>query len=415
MASELGLPATIEKRDPLSYQRERHVSSFEQAAREMRYSFLAEVALEVKAAAVAVGHTADDQAETVLEHILRGSGLPGLRAMTEVSPWPWPPNRPGIILFRPLLQVTRADTTAYCRELAQEFREDSGNSLPRFTRNRVRRQLIPLLAAEYNPRVREALVRLARTAALELDYLDQECNRIWPQAVSSPKDSSTTTLQFDRHYFASLHPALQRRLLLKGFTHLAGDARRLEESHLIAMSEIAQRPGSGHTIDLPSGFSLGTTYDSLVLSKGLDLPCPFPSLEGEFPVHLPDSPGQPTVADLGGWKVTSEMVPMDQLPSQWGTEALTAHLDPQTLGQRLYVRGRRPGDRFQPLGMVNEKKLQDFFTDSHVPRAWRDLIPLLVCGEDIAWVVGYRIAEWAKVKPRETQGGQVIQIRFQRL
>ena len=165
LAQKLGLPVTVEKRDPIAYQRDRGISSFEQGAREMRYEFMAKIAERAGAVAVAVGHTADDLAETVLLHILRGSGLPGLRGMTEVAPWPWPTGLESPALFRPLLEVNKADTVEYCRELGQDFRLDSGNFLFRFTRNRVRQNLMPYLAAEYNPRVREALVRLARTSA----------------------------------------------------------------------------------------------------------------------------------------------------------------------------------------------------------------------------------------------------------
>ena len=104
----------------------------------MRYSFLYSVAAIVGASAVALGHTSDDQAETVLLHILRGAGMQGLRGMAEVSHWPWPTDGNGPLLFRPLLDAGKADTAAYCRELGQTYREDSGNYLWRFTRNRVR-------------------------------------------------------------------------------------------------------------------------------------------------------------------------------------------------------------------------------------------------------------------------------------
>ena len=246
LAQELGLPATVEKQDPIAYQRERRISSFEQAAREMRYSFLLNVARRQQAAAVAMGHTADDLAETILEHILRGSGLTGLRGMSEISRWPWPRDVDDVVLFRPLLAVTKEETVSYCRALNRDFRVDSGNILPQFTRNRVRNQLLPLLAADYNPQVKQALVRLSHTAALELDYLEEECRRRWPEVVSNLEDDSPG-LRFDREALSALHPALQRRLLRQGYIHLAGDARRLRESHLTAMAGLLEpkKPGTG--------------------------------------------------------------------------------------------------------------------------------------------------------------------------
>ena len=157
LAQELGLDATVAERDVLKFQQERHISSFEQAAREIRYEFLAEVAKSIGANAVATGHTSDDVAETVLLHILRGSGIHGLRGMSELSPWPWPSYRGQLHLFRPLLQATKSETRGYCQALGVAFRSDSGNYLPRFSRNRVRHDLLPQLASEYNPKVRESV------------------------------------------------------------------------------------------------------------------------------------------------------------------------------------------------------------------------------------------------------------------
>ena len=117
----------------------------------MRYAFLSSVVASTGASAVALGHTADDQAETVLIHLLRGSGLQGLRGMSELVDWPWPEPRPGPLLFRPLLAVGKADTAAYCRALGQTYRQDSGNYMWRFTRNKVRLDLMPRLSRDYNP------------------------------------------------------------------------------------------------------------------------------------------------------------------------------------------------------------------------------------------------------------------------
>jgi tRNA(Ile)-lysidine synthase len=430
LAKELALPVTVAKRDPVEYQRSAsggRISSFEQAARELRYAFLADVATEAGAAVVALGHTADDLAETVLLHILRGSGLHGLRGMAELSPWPWPTASPPVPLsisygegeakpgvrpsplkmFRPLLQATKADTVAYCQELGREYRQDSGNYLGRFTRNRVRHDLLPRLAAEYNPRVGEALARLARTAALELDYLEGEVDRVWPQ-VATAGDGAVS---FHRAGLASLHPALQRLVLRRGYVTLAGNPRRLGESHLSAMAELAEDSRSGRSVALPLGLRLYSVYDRLVLCRDNSLPCPFPPLEGAHPVALPTEQGEERVTEVGGWRVSVGLTPLAPSPSEmergFGGEALTAFLDRGALGEQVHLRTWQPGDRFQPLGMAQDKKLQDFFSDARVPRTWRDRVPLLVCPQGIAWVVGYRVAHWARVA-----GLPVVCLRF---
>ena len=411
VARELDLPATVEKQDPVQDQRERGISSFEQAAREIRYAFLSRGAEDVGAPAVAVGHTADDQAETVMLHVMRGSGLHGLAGMAELSPWPWPGAGDQLRLFRPLLGVTKADTLAYCRELNRDFREDSGNYMPEFTRNRVRQHLMPLLASEYNPQIRESLLRLARTATLDLEYLESEASQVWSR-IAVEVDGG---VRFNLAALAALHPALQRMLLRRGYSELTGDARRLRESHLAAMTEMVSEKGTGRVVSLPRGLRLHRSYDYLLLSRDESLPCLLPLLPGEHALTLPPAEGQESVSAAGGWRVTLRVAESNKVSFEKGDQATPvakggragilpsdlvwyAWLDRAALGGQLLVRTRRPGDRFRPLGMSQAKKLQDFFTGIKVPRAWRDRVPLLVSDQGIAWVVGYRIADWAAVQ-----------------
>ena len=414
LALELDLQVTVEKRDPLAYQREQGISSFEQGARELRYAFLAEVATGIGATGVAVAHTADDLAETVLLHILRGTGLHGLRGMTELAPWPWPLNLPQLQLLRPLLEATKAETVAYCNSLGRSFRVDTGNALPRFTRNRVRQSLLPVLTEEYNPRIREALVRLAHTASLELDYLEKETDTFWPQVLADAEGDDTGSLSLHRRVLFELHPALQRMVLRRAYILVAGDARRLRESHLRAMAEAARGRSSGQSLQLPGGWRLHVTYDLLRLTKHPALDCPNPSLAGEFRVSLPGPAGAAVETRLEGWKISIQMVAAPGPEEIAQAPPFTAYLELGDLTLGLRVRSRRAGDRFQPLGMTHQKKLQDFFTDARIPASWREQVPLLVTSRGIAWVVGHRIAEWARVRSQPADQDQVYAITFQR-
>jgi len=408
MAQDLGLPATVEKREAIDYQRERGISSFEQAARELRYAFVAEVAGQVGAAAVAVGHTADDLAETVLLHILRGTGLHGLRGMAELSSWPWPQHPPGLRLFRPLLEATKEETAACCRELGRSYREDSGNTLPRFTRNRVRHQLLPQLAAEYNPQVRQALVRLARSANLELDFLEGELDKAWPRLA--PASLSGGALALERRALLALHPLLQRLALRRGYALAAEGPHRLEEPHLLAMSQLAQQGHSGQSMPLPGGYWLHVTANQLVFTANAQLPCPYPMLSRSFALALPDAAGAIRETLSEGWRVRAELLAWDGMT---GDDPLTAYLDPACAQGGLAVRARQHGDRFQPLGMAQEKKLQDYLTDSKMPRSWRDRVPLVAAQRGIAWVVGCRIAHWSRVPEDHPVGAPVLRLAFQ--
>ncbi|MDA1127231.1 MAG: tRNA lysidine(34) synthetase TilS [Chloroflexi bacterium] len=395
LAHSLGLPATVAREDPHEYQRIHGISSFEQGAREMRYAFLARIARDAHAGVVTVGHTADDLAETVMLHVIRGSGMHGLRGMTELSDWPWPKDGAGLALFRPLLGVTKDQTVAYVRGLGQTFREDSGNFMWRFTRNKVRHDLMPKLAADYNPQVRQALVRLAHAAAEELDFAEGELNRVWP-GVAVESDGE---VRFSQASLGGLHPHLQRLALRRGYILVNGDSTRLAESHLISMVNLVQGERGGRTLNLPGGVTLRLKYGELTLTRGGEPDCPYPKLEGEYPIRVPAEAGAETSVLAGPWQVTMQITSAGE-ELDWAGDGWTVWLDPLTLGEDLSVRAWRPGDRIQPLGMRGQKKLQDLFTDLRVPRHWRGRVPLLENARGIAWVVGYRIADWAKVSGR---------------
>jgi len=168
------------------------------------------------------------------------------------------------------------------------------------------------------------------------------------------------------------------------------------ERHLDAMASMLVAP-PGKRLHLPKGIGLITEYGKLRVGRGLADTCPLPPLEG---VHSLAVPGVTRVggwppARTGGWLVWAEA--LDAPPAEFPDGVREACLDWDAVGARLQVRSRKPGDRFQPLGMTGEKKLQDFFVERKVPRAWRDNVPLVVGERGIAWVVGYRIAHWARV------------------
>ena len=412
MAADLNLPVTVHRADPVTYQRENRISSFEQATRGLRYAFLADNARRLDASAVAVGHTRDDQAETVLQHLLRGTGLTGLAGMREVTPWPWPGHSPKLELFRPLLQVTKSETEEYCRSLGRPFRTDSENTQPYFTRNRVRHQLLPLLAREYNPRVQEALVRLSGIAALDLDYLEQQCGLLWEQAATNTGPPGGEHIELDLSILLSAHAALRRLLLKKAYVTLAGDPRRLQEDNISAMARTLEREDPEATLSLPRGIWFHRTRRSVVFSQSPQPPCSLPEFRDNYTLSLPQVPGLCVETLAGPWTVTVQLSLFPPAKSAVGPTPMVAHLDPGLVSQGLTVRTRLPGDKFRPLGMKNAKKLQDFFVDAKVPRGWRDRIPLLVSDQGIAWVVGCRIADWAKADSYGSPAASALRVEF---
>ncbi len=405
VAAGLGLPSTIGKADPADYQRKMGISSFEEAAREVRYSFLGDVAKTTGLGIVALGHTFDDLAETVLMRIMRGSGTRGLRGMVELSNWRSREGDKEARLFRPMLGVSKEEALGYCSENSITCRRDTGNVMMRFTRNRVRHHLLPALE-EYNPNIKGALVRLSRIASLEADYLEQALAEAWV-SVAMVQDGR---VMLDVPSLRAFHPLMQRLVLARAYEEASGSLRRLGEAHILAMERLLGS-SSVSTLNLPKGLRVLKSYDSLVLGKDLEALCPFPEIAGTHPLALPAG-GSPSMTHIPGthipgWKVTLAEEPAERpVPN----DPFEACLDAQAVAGTLEVRVRRPGDRFQPLGSVGARKLQDFFVDEKVPRHWRDRIPLVVGESGIAWVVGYRPAQWARVRQ---DSSRIYRIRFQ--
>ncbi len=406
--------------DVAAYQHEHGISSFEQAARDLRYDFLARVAGQVGARFVAVGHTADDLAETVLLHVARGSGLHGLRGMSEIDPWPYPapPHghdapQPDLRVWRPLIDLTRHHTISYCRNYGIDYRDDSTNYMRDFARNRVRLDLMPALKEQLNPRIVSALGRISRTAAAQVDYMEQQADQLWTEVAAEPV-THDGTLRLDRGVLAETHPALRHIVLRRAWIAVTGHEHRLTERHLTAMSDAVSDPGSGKVIQLPRGVRFVVDKRSATMSRpGLADDCPYPRAVREFRLTLPWGPIAVAVTRRDGWEVTAESVRVHAGASLDTGNPLATYLSSESLREGAIVRNWQPGDRMQPLGMSGSRKLQDIFTDARIPRHWRERIPLVVTPRGIAWIAGSRIAEWAAVRLDSAEAAATL-IRFER-
>jgi tRNA(Ile)-lysidine synthase len=228
MAGDLGLSVTVERREVRSY-RSKHHLSLEDAARRLRYQFFAAVAGSVGAEAVAVGHTADDQVETVLMRLIRGTGAKGLQGMQPATRWHSVGDE-GLRVVRPLLRVRREETEAYCRAHGIDPRRDSSNLLPDRLRNRVRHELLPLLRT-YNPKIDEALLRAAEALASESSLAEDHASGAWREVVAEVGGAFLV----DKKRFRSLHPAVQRQLLREVVRRLLGDLEDVEWKHIERM------------------------------------------------------------------------------------------------------------------------------------------------------------------------------------
>ena len=393
LARRLGVPATVERRDVKSYRAQHHIC-LEEAAREVRYTFLTEVAQSTGAERVAVGHTTDDHIETILMHLIRGSGTRGLRGLQPISRWQLAGN--SLTIIRPLLTVSREETDAYCREHQLTPRLDASNLSLSPLRNRIRLQLLPLLRS-YNPQVTAALLRTAAIAADDLAFITEAGSRSWQEVALE----EAGTIIFMKKPLLGLPPALQRHLLRTAMEKLLGNLRDIEARHIEEIISALTKP-AGKRIVLPADLVFTIEYDRYLLTRDPADLSPFPPLVGEFPLKIPGK------TRLPGWLVTTTIIDRKEMTE---TDNFTAYLDFDKAGAELTVRARRRGDRFQPLGMGQVKTVAEFMIDAKVPHDWRERIPLVCSPTQIVWVVGWRIDERVKVS-EETK--KVLRLEFER-
>jgi len=399
LAHRLDIPATIEQRDVKAYQAQQHVS-LEEAAREVRYTFLAQAAKSIGANRAAVGHTADDHIETILMHLIRGTGTKGLRGLQPSSRWQSSGN--SLTIVRPLLPVSRWETADYCHNHQLMPRIDASNLSLSPLRNRIRHQLLPLLES-YNPQVAEALLRTARIASDDLAFLDKETTRQWGKIVQIQGNAIT----LNKKRVLELPAALKRYLLRRVIEDLLGNLKDIERRHIEEIMDALTKP-AGKRLSLPGGLVFSIEYDQYLVGPEPAALSPFPILGAEFPLKLPGE----TV--LPGWRVGATIISPSTAKGKGiglRNNLFTAYLDRDKTGDKLLVRPRRPGDRFQPLGMNQPKKLGEFMIDSKIPSAWRQRIPLVCSPKHILWVVGWRVDDRVKVT-EDTK--QVLCLKFER-
>jgi len=393
LARQLGIPATIEQRDVKGYQAQKRLS-LEEAAREVRYSFLAQVAGSIGTERVAVGHTMDDHIETILMHLIRGTGTRGLRGLQPATLWQSAASR--LTIIRPLLEISHQETEDYCHQHQLMPRLDASNLSLSPLRNRIRQQLLPLIES-YNPRVAEALLRTGRIASDDIDFLDEQIARLWDEVAQEQEK----TIILDKERFDQMPAALKRYLLRASAEKLLGSAKDIEMRHIEEMMSLATKP-AGKRLNLPGGLLFSIEYNQYRLTSDMTSLSPLPKLEGEFQLNIP---GQ---TRLPGWRIEATIIDRKRMTEK---DDFTAYLDLAKTGDKLLVRTRRRGDRFQPLGMSQPKKVGEFMIDAKIPQAWRGKIPIVCSPEQILWVVGWRTDERAKVT-EDTK--QVLRLEFKR-
>ncbi|MFP4435897.1 MAG: tRNA lysidine(34) synthetase TilS [Chloroflexaceae bacterium] len=402
-AAAWGLPATVEQADLPTIVRTTGQNR-QAAARQVRYAFLARVARSIRAAAVAVAHQADDQAETVLLHLLYGAGPAGLRGMRALVPWqewhnlegavsgvglePPPPTAAASAsapwLIRPLLTTTRAEIEHYCNEHALTPQYDPSNTAPYSMRSRIRMEILPYLAT-YNQQIVTALTRTAQICADDYAYLQTELDTRWPDLV----EALPGAICFQRAAWQQLPVALQRYALRRAALQLDPGAALSYEQ--IEAGRAATNRTSGYQQTLAHGLMMRIEATSFVLfdlRSGATHPSPEPTLPqletDECRLRIPGrTPLSPS------WQAETSWTAPESLPAEARWRWWVA-LDADICDGPLLFRHRRAGDRFRPVGAPGSRRLQDFFVDQKLPRELRAAWPILATPTAIVWVAGLR-------------------------
>jgi tRNA(Ile)-lysidine synthase len=405
VARQHQLPATIARRDVPGIA-EAHKLAFEEAARRVRYAFLARAAIEAGANKIAVGHNADDQAETVLMHFLRGAGPAGLRGMLPLTPlasyrtlesipeFELPSTHLSVI--RPLLGSSREEIEQYCADNNLQPRFDRSNLDTTFFRNRLRHELLPILET-YNPQIKKRLNHTAQLIGADYARLEQLRDWAWGKIVL---EESETCVVMDLASWRAQGLSTQRALIREATYRLRPQLRDVGFVHVENAVRLGHKGTTGSRATLPNGLEVVLGYDHLVVAnEGYEQPLEGPSLEKGEEIAV-DMPGV-TPIEPGGWSVEATLLEdwsVDKLkanPDRW-----TAYMDAALVAEPLILRSRRTGDRFRPQGMAGHAPtLNEWMTNVKVPRAWRDQLPLLLSGEEIVWVCGWRISESVVVGP----------------
>ncbi len=382
VAESLGVEFELGEADAPALRKQSRIS-LEDAARVLRYEFFEEVRKKHKANKIATAHTLDDQAETVLMRLIRGSGTRGLSGIPPVS---------GKYIARPLIETDRAAIESYLKSRSIEWIEDSTNRERDYLRNRIRLDLLPALS-EYNPKIRETLARTADILRLEEDFISREAEKGFRKVFNREGGELTG----DLNKYKRLHGALRIAVLMRALSEKREGLKNISSIHLTAADGfLTSMAASGESV-FPGGSVIVKGHGSfLVTTKD--------KLAKGFSYMIP-SPGRWTFDEL---EVEIEETQAKGLEEE---REDVVYLDPEAVKFPIKVRSFKPGDRFVPLGMKSRKKVKDFFIDQKIPAFMRMRVPIFLSAGEIIWIGGMRIDERAKIEGKRGKALRLTLLR----
>ncbi len=372
----------------------REGKSIEEAARKARYDFLLDLAKKEEAQFILVAHHADDQVETVFLNLLRGSGLTGLRGMEQVRSFP---DEPGIRLVRPLLFTWREAIHAYCDEHDLQPVLDHSNEDVNYRRNQIRHEVFPLLL-QINPGFKHHMQQLAGLVHADEAYLSQQMKKTFEEIILV-KDENI--LRLDRPRWRALPLSLQRRTLRYAVFHFHKSVKDVSFRVIDQACHVAQTGFTGAKSILPGNLTLVVGYHDLMITTGIGRDYGICPQLHSMDIQKMDIPGMLKLD--GGWQIAAESIEADLGHIHNNSDPWQAFIS-IGVDDDLYLRTRKPGERFKPLGMDGRTvSFQDFMVNIKLPAEYRSHWPIVATMAHPVWLVGHRIDERAKVSKKDQQ------------
>jgi tRNA(Ile)-lysidine synthase len=349
----------------------------EEFYRRERYHFLDEVAKSTHAQKIALGHNLQDQAETVLLHLLRGSGLEGLKGIM--------PMRNGKFI-RPLIGISRKEIVAFLKAAGLTYRDDTSNESKLYLRNRIRLELLPYLKKEFNPRMDETLAQTAEILREDNNFI-RGCveNAIKSSCIEKQENRIILNVQYTR----MLPIAIRRRLFKELLENFNPEKSGISFSHIDALNNLLVNSESGRRICLPCGVEARREYENLILEQVTDR---LKKVEYSYQVEIPSS------IFLRERNVTVCLRRTKKNKIEFNVKNKD-YFDLDKIRLPLVLRNRREGDRFQPLGMSGRQKLKSLFIDHKIPQRKRNEIMVLADAQSVIWIENMHLNEQVKITP----------------
>lgn len=372
----LGIKIYVKKAKVYDIAKDKDIS-VEQAGRIVRYNFFEEIMKKENFNKIAVAHNANDQAETVLMRIMRGTGLDGLCGIMPVR---------DNIYVRPLLNTRREEIEEYCRQNNLKPRIDKTNFEKIYTRNKIRLELIPYIKKNFNEDIVGALGRLANLAQKDTQYLENEANKKYNIYYNKKHNKVIISKEaFNENL------SIVERIMRKAIEELKGSKCNIENKHIYEILEL-QRNATGKMISLPDNIKVFNNYGDIWItfedSKAKDL------LNLKYEIKLNS---RNYIKDLG-INIITKIVPFSK-NIDVRDKRYTKYFNYDNIqGKDIILRFKKNGDRMRPLGMEGTKKLKDIFIDLKIPKDERGKIPLICFNDDIAWIIGYKLSNDFKVR-----------------